>query len=185
MNLSSRGVRGFGRYLEHLIGSYRPWQVNDHDSPPARAIRDAVSDDILDALTPQQRDRLERTLSAALGALRAGIMFRQGMTLRAWRPTNARQPGVRRVEGYGSRFFEWDRNRRGWIDHPYRLTYKREDGTTVERFISEPYQISEEGLRSLVALADEGWSVHLDADWSLHYPGSTLRVVISRKEANR
>lgn len=180
MNVSKHGFRGFWRYLDHLTYSYR--RERKHDSEPTRWLTEHISDDVLDALTPGQHDRLERTVSAVLGALRVGLLVRQGWTLRPWRPTNARQPAVRRGDGYGSRFFEWDPRHTGWIDHPYRITTRAPDGALIERFIAEPYNLNADDLRALAKLADEGWSVTVDADWSLRYPGSTVRVVISRKE---
>ena len=181
VSVSSRGFRPFARYLSHLIGDYQP-PISTHiegDSDAGRTIREQISDAMIAGLTSQQLGRLERTVSAVLGALRVDCLFRQGFSLRPWRPTNARQPGVQQVGGYGN-FYEWRHDLSGWRDHTYRLVGKDRDGKPLEYFISEPYGLHEEGLRSLLKLADEGWRVRIDADWSLHYPGTTLRITLSR-----
>lgn len=180
MKIGTRGFRGFQQYLDHLC-----WDRNltpENDSEPRRWLRTHVTDAIIEALTPAQLDRLERTVSALLGVLRASVLVRQGFSIREWRPTSARQPGVRKLPGHGSRYFEWRHDLRGWHDHPYRLTRTDQDGRKREYFVSEPYGLDEAGLRSLVTLMDEGWRVRVDADWALHYPGSTLRVCLMRKE---
>lgn len=181
MNVISRGFRGFQKYLDHLC-----WDRHltpENDSAVRRWLRTNVTDALIAALTPAQHDRLERTVCALLGALRVRVLTQQGYTLREWRPTSAKQPGVRKLEGYGSRYYEWRRDTPGWVDHPYRLTHKhRTEDRTVTTYISEPYSLGEEGLRSLLKLADEGWVVNVTAEWALHYPGSTLRVCLKRKE---
>ena len=52
--------------------------------------------------------------------------------------------------------------------------HKREDGKTVETFISEPYSLDEEGMRSLLKLVDAGWAVSVTGmrRYTIHVPGS-------------
>lgn len=179
MKVSTRGFRGFGRYLTHLVGDWRR-EIRDR-TPVTDFLRGHITDDWIAGLNRCQFDYLERTLSAVLGTMRVQSFLRQGYTLRPWRPSSLKQPGVRKIGGYGSRFYDWDMHLGGWRDHPYRLTHKKDDGSTVETFISEPYSLDEDGMRSLLKLADEGWVVSVTAEWALHYPGSTLRVCLMRK----
>lgn len=175
------GFRGFQEYLSHLAYDYR---ANvEHASAPATWLRANVTDAMISALTRGQWDRLERTVAALMGALASDALVKQGYTKRTWRPTSARQPGVRKLDGYGSRYCDWDRGSPGWRDHVYRLTRKGEDGATHEYFVSEPYDLNEDGLRSLVRLMDEGWSVSVGANWALHYPGSTMRVMVWKEQS--
>jgi hypothetical protein len=172
-----RGFRPLSRYLLHLMGS----PLRTGYTARTSALTNGLTDAEIDALTVQEYDTFERTLSAVLGALRASAFVRGSWSLRAWRPKRG-QPAVERTS-YGS----WEFARHGfsgWIDHPYRLVRKREDGSARELFVSEPYSLDAEGLRALVALADEGWLVSVGADWALHYPGSTLHITIEKRTAD-
>jgi hypothetical protein len=178
MNLSARGFRGFLKYLDHLCGDRRMNREGASDA--VGWLREHITDDLIHGMTWVQRDRLERTIAAVLGALRVAPLFQDGWTIRPWRP-KAGTPGVSKLDGYGARLYDWSAEHRCWIDHPYRLTKSDAGGKKQERFVSEPYHLDEDALRALAALAEEGWSVRVDAEWSLHYPGSTVRVVIGPK----
>lgn len=167
-----RGLRSLDRYVSHLCFRYRD------DAPDwAISLINALSDRCIEDLSVRQWDTAERLLCAVLGAMRASVMLKQGASVRAWRPRSG-QPSVRRTV-YGDWEFAKGASA-SWIDHPYRLVFKQEDGSQHEYFCSEPYSLSAEALRDLVALADQGWSVSVGTDWALHYPGSTLHVRVSK-----
>jgi hypothetical protein len=48
-------------------------------------------------------------------------------------------------------------------------------------YLSEPYQLEEEGLRALVALLDDGWHVRVDGR-SPHFPARTVAVQVRRPD---
>jgi hypothetical protein len=61
----------------------------------------------------------------------------------------------------------------GWVDHAGRAMVHG-----AECFVSEPYGLTEEKTRNLVAVTGElGLKFSIDAA-SFHYPGRTIRVVI-------
>jgi hypothetical protein len=169
-----RGFRTLSRYVLHLLGSSR----RAGQAPNTLARAGDLTDAAIDALTVQEYDTLERTLSAVLGALRASAFIHGSWSLRAWRPKRG-QPAVERTSDGSWEFAQHGFS--GWIDHPYRLVRKRKDGSTRELFVAEPYSLDAEGLRALVALADEDWLVSVGADWALHYPGSTLHITIEKR----
>jgi hypothetical protein len=47
-------------------------------------------------------------------------------------------------------------------------------------FRSEPYQLNEKELRQLVALVDAGWRVRICPEYSTHFPGETMAIMVRK-----
>lgn len=139
-------------------------------SPKLRKLERAIND-ALETLDDQEEAQFDRLLSAALATFNRRIRDRQRFKLTAWPRSKA--PGAKKTR-YG-----WELGRGEWVDHPYRL--KSQKGEARDVYVSEPYQISESGLRELVRLCDEGWDVVLGGGLSLHFPARTI-VVECRRE---
>lgn len=69
----------------------------------------------------------------------------------------------------------WDDD---FVDHPSRWTHR---GTGRVTFVSEPYELNDEGIKKLAKLIDEGWSVRINPGISQHFPGRTMAVLIQRR----
>ncbi len=62
-------------------------------------------------------------------------------------------------------------------DHCYRLVGKQDEIT----YVSEPYCVTSEGIQELIELSEKGWEVELSSSDSIHYPGHTLAIKLTRE----
>jgi hypothetical protein len=129
--------------------------------------------------TERDLDQLERLAAAVQAACRVEMWKRIGFVEREWRPTTPNSPARRKHEDWGTWDFDYDLTH-GWFDHAYRLT-RKEDGVTL--FCSEPYRLEGDGLRNLVKLMDQGWSVSVGAEYAIWFAGHTLLVQIRKRES--
>lgn len=114
---------------------------------------------------------LEGFCQGFAAAIRQETRRRGGWRQRGW---DAKGPGTRRSE-CGS----WELPGNMIFDHVYRLVQKERQETV---YVSEPYDLTEEGCRALTALAEQGWSITVSAGEATHFPGHTVALVFQRKE---
>jgi hypothetical protein len=146
-------------------------QAEDVNTPALQALLAALLP-LLAIADPEEAKTAAQACAAALRALGHRGLRRAGVKQRRW-PMHRRGPGMLRESG---RYRYYTLPPHDWWDHGYLLV--RPDGE--QQWVSEPYQLSADGLRQLVALEDEGWSVWVDGR-GLHYPGQTVRVLITRE----
>jgi hypothetical protein len=102
---------------------------------------------------------LLRMLEAVLQQIRLRHEKRQGVKRGAWRAELPRYRG--RAPGE-------------WIDH----TYSLRNGSGPTLFVSEPYNLSHEGIKHLARLADKGWEIDINAWRAAWVPGHTLYIAL-------
>jgi len=64
------------------------------------------------------------------------------------------------------------------FDHRYTLC----DGEGRKKYVSEPYQIAEDGIRELLEIQQRGWTIEIKAGNALHFPGHTVAITFEREE---
>ena len=77
----------------------------------------------------------------------------------------------------------WERARAfPWQDHTRRLKKKDEEGNTQTIYVTEPYHFRNNDFTDIHVLIEDGWKVVLtnSHDLSLHYPGKTIPIWITR-----
>lgn len=119
----------------------------------------------------REKDTIRRLFAAFMSAQESDHIEEAGKNIKEW---DRKAPTAVDRDRRGAYMIE----KRGFVDHPYRIRDKESGRAT---YVSEPYEISEEGLRELVNLIDDGWSAYIRAD-GLHFPGLTVKVVLERKE---
>lgn len=114
----------------------------------------------------------ERLRAAEAVAELTKTLKERGWVERRWTPGPKTPLSVKTV-------FGWERRKLhgNWFDHPYRLVNK---GKAKECFIVEPYGVYD-AWEDFLRLEREGWDVSLSARSALHFPGSTIAVIIQRK----
>jgi hypothetical protein len=144
----------------------------------AARVRALLEEVPYDELTGAQRDYMGRVLSGGLACLREAARGRHA-TRRAWRPGPGTPAAVPRTDYLLGRYWEADAGLvTGWLDHPYRLAFR--DGSPPW-FVSEPYEIGNEGIRHLAAVIDAGWDVQIGAARATHFPAHTVAVVLEKR----
>ena len=123
-----------------------------------------------DGLTERETSDLKRVMAAFIAASNAEHLTGQGITVRSF---DSRGPGVERENG------GWFLNRGGWADHVYALQHP---GTKGKTYVSEPYEVDNDGIRTLARLIDEGWDVHLTGRDGMHFPGWTFCIFLERRD---
>jgi hypothetical protein len=68
-----------------------------------------------------------------------------------------------------------------WLDHPYKM--RGEAGEVT--YISEPYSLSDDGIRHLARLSDRGWQLSITAWQAIWYPGHTLYIAIRPSDGGK
>lgn len=142
------------------------------DSEAATLIERTLRALDLNSLDGAQLDHLGRVLAGGMAGVRTEGMGRAGVRVREWRP-GRKQPGVER-HSYGH---DWKAGVEWW-DHP--SVRVLDNGDKV--YVSEPYNLGGDAIRQLAALADEGWVVQIHGNFSTHFPGSTVCVLIESKD---
>ena len=113
-----------------------------------------------------QEDDLCRMLESVLWLIRRQDLKRAGWMQRRW---DRHGPGVK------GGAHDWYTDAR-WIDHPMRLT--KTGAPTI--YVSEPYNLSDEGILELAELVKKGWDIHISAWRAVHFPGHTLAIWMVR-----
>jgi hypothetical protein len=142
------------------------------DSTQAKAIEKAIISQDYTSMTGEQLDYISRILSASQAFIWGMIRDQCEIKVRPWRPKKG-QPAVSKNERIG-----YDFDLASWRDHPSIEVYK--DGKIA--YISEPYSLGHKSFRQLVSLIDDGWDVSVSAAFSTHYPGSTVKIIIQKKD---
>ncbi|HTU20244.1 MAG TPA: hypothetical protein VMG10_19425 [Gemmataceae bacterium] len=155
--------RDMVRCLKSIAG--RPDKPAATDT--ANQIRDLLLSAGLDTLSDGQVGYLKDVLAGGMAAITEEQLSRC-YHVRSW---------DRKGPGYDSRGVYCG----AWMDHLSRLIDK---DTHQVYFRSEPYDLRGDGLRELVKLLDDGWSVQIDASCSAHYPGWTTAVLIWKDGAD-
>jgi hypothetical protein len=152
-------------FVRNLLGSV----VDDnrerlrHEFAPLYELLGIVDRADVQSYADEELTALDRGCQALVGTIRSEWIRREG-----WQRYALAQdgPGADDVPRYLS----------GW-DHAYRLVHP-ENKRVV--WCAEPYELSAERLRELAKLEGQGWKVQVDADWSIHFPGRTVRVTVER-----
>lgn len=169
-------LRTFSEALAEIAG--RLWDGKDEDAciPP---VRNALWDTKLDSITEYSLDRLSRTVLSMVVAIRCERMKRWGFKVRRW---DVGKPGPGRTLDRDARryygFSDYRAESEGWVDHGYKLL---RDGKTI--YVSEPYQLGNDEIRELAALADQGWQVTIWPGRAIHFPGETMAVWVRKTES--
>lgn len=144
-------MKSFRNAIRHLIDSTRPL--------------DADQDQLIELLESMPDEHYsegdtERILQAGTKAIREN-------QLKKW--------GYKRREHWDKKGpVDLDLHHERWIDHPYRL-YKE----GKKWYVSEPYNLDDEGFEALGELVRRGWNVHVTSWQATHFPGHTLAIWIS------
>lgn len=124
------------------------------------------------SFSSEELEELSRAASGLIAAVREEERRRSGWRERRW---DRKGSGVV-VDSMGTRQHPCDT---ALFDHTKRFTNK-ESSRTV--YLAEPYGLNEKALRRIMAFADEGWRVRVDAAYSAHFPADTVGVTFERKD---
>ena len=86
----------------------------------------------------------------------------------------------RKTEHWDSRAPVRGDRRQYWMDHCWMEHVSYTDGTMRKRYVSEPYELGDEDLAEILALAGE-WDIIIRADKAEHNPGATVAVIFERR----
>lgn len=123
--------------------------------------------------TDHELDELERFAAAIITAARSELLHRHGERVKKW---DSSGPFVHKIPRYCGGGFEVYPD--GVLDHYYVL-FNVERGT--KRYISEPYQVTNHGIKALAKLIDEGWDVEIDGRMGTYFPGDTITVCMTER----
>jgi hypothetical protein len=142
--------------------------IPDAEGAPAQiaqwteVLRALLLSDEIEELDDSSLDPLERTALALVGVIHTERLRRQGWQLAAWSRVAPDEIALEPA---------------GWRDHPYVLVHPDQE---YMLFCAEPYELRAEDLLDLATHAANGWNVHIDSGSTIHFPGRTLRVSLSR-----
>ncbi len=153
-----RGASSLRDYLDRFLKEPR-----SELGSRVRQLYDELCDLDLTEISDEALLDLHDVVAPVLGAANLEILRRTGWTLEPWGAT----PAIR-----GD-----DLQVGAWGDHLYRLVNQEQERMI---YVAEPYQISAEDMADLERIESEGYTVYLNAEWSLHYPTRTLVIWIER-----
>ena len=159
--------------IEGLCGVGKSYTANQ--SNMSNAIFRALADNDPDDMNELQQEQAQRTLAAGIAWLRERSLAKK-FKRRAWERKSG--PGVDKEPDYG---FHRLKNLRAGLQQVFDHSTRLVEGEKI-KYIGEPYSLSADDLRALLALEDEGWKVHIDAGWSTHFPSRTTAVIVEAKE---
>lgn len=140
--------------------------------PLAESVLRAAETMAAKEMTANDLDDVMRAAAALIRVARLESLRRAGATQSGrW---SAKGPFVRR-ERRGYSVYAPS----GLVDHARRVKVLCENGKCRELFVAHPYDLDEEALRQLVAVADEGWAIRIDGR-SEYFPSETVRIVYER-----
>jgi hypothetical protein len=182
IRIPQRHLNGRGRDnedpLKSIAGQWNsPLYTGGEDDSSAQAF--AVRQELesitgLDNLTDAQLSRLERVLAGGLAGVREESIRRQ-FEVFEWQ--TGQGPSLDLDPDPDIARFCFNARMPKWLDHPSKLIHK-ETGEIIYR--SEPYWLNEKELRQLVALVDAGWRVRICPEYSTHFPGETMAIMVRK-----